>query len=237
MLDRHPPHGLRHQARARRQAHAPGGRRDQRARARACRTLADEAFAQAHRRAPPALPGRGPSSTTSSPRPSRWCREAAAAPVGMRHFDVQLMGGMVLHAGKIAEMATGEGKTLVATLPAYLNAPHRPGHPHRHGQRLPGPPRRPVDGPDLPRARAHGRRSSSTRCRSSTIRPTSPSDIRLAAAPAVSAAGGVPTRRHHLRHQQRVRLRLPARQHALLPRGAWSSASTTTRSSTRSTRS
>ncbi len=40
----------------------------------------------------------------------------------MRHFDVQLMGGMVLHAGKIAEMATGEGKTLVATLPAYLNA-------------------------------------------------------------------------------------------------------------------
>src|SRR5690242_21930236 len=40
----------------------------------------------------------------------------------MRHFDVQMMGGMVLHAGKIAEMATGEGKTLVATLPAYLNA-------------------------------------------------------------------------------------------------------------------
>ncbi|MBI5307112.1 MAG: preprotein translocase subunit SecA, partial [Planctomycetes bacterium] len=40
----------------------------------------------------------------------------------MRHFDVQLIGGMVLHQGKIAEMATGEGKTLVATLPAYLNA-------------------------------------------------------------------------------------------------------------------
>ena len=41
---------------------------------------------------------------------------------GMRHFDVQLIGGVVLHRGKIAEMRTGEGKTLVATLPAYLNA-------------------------------------------------------------------------------------------------------------------
>jgi preprotein translocase subunit SecA len=50
------------------------------------------------------------------------CREAARRTVHMRHFDVQLMGGMVLHQGKIAEMATGEGKTLVATLPAYLNA-------------------------------------------------------------------------------------------------------------------
>jgi len=50
------------------------------------------------------------------------CREAARRTVEMRHFDVQLMGGIVLHEGKIAEMATGEGKTLVATLPAYLNA-------------------------------------------------------------------------------------------------------------------
>jgi preprotein translocase subunit SecA len=50
------------------------------------------------------------------------CREAARRTVRMRHFDVQLMGGMVLHQGKISEMATGEGKTLVATLPAYLNA-------------------------------------------------------------------------------------------------------------------
>jgi preprotein translocase subunit SecA len=49
------------------------------------------------------------------------CREAARRTVRMRHFDVQLIGGMVLHEGKIAEMATGEGKTLVATLPAYLN--------------------------------------------------------------------------------------------------------------------
>ncbi len=50
------------------------------------------------------------------------CREAARRALGMRHFDVQLIGGMVLHEGKIAEMATGEGKTLVATLPAYLNS-------------------------------------------------------------------------------------------------------------------
>ncbi len=49
-------------------------------------------------------------------------REAAKRTLGQRHFDVQLIGGMVLHAGKIAEMKTGEGKTLVATLPVYLNA-------------------------------------------------------------------------------------------------------------------
>ncbi|TXS96322.1 preprotein translocase subunit SecA [Parahaliea maris] len=49
-------------------------------------------------------------------------REASVRIMGMRHFDVQLIGGMALHEGKIAEMRTGEGKTLVATLPAYLNA-------------------------------------------------------------------------------------------------------------------
>jgi preprotein translocase subunit SecA len=49
-------------------------------------------------------------------------REAGRRTVGMRHFDVQLIGGIVLHQGKISEMKTGEGKTLVATLPAYLNA-------------------------------------------------------------------------------------------------------------------
>ncbi|MBS1154489.1 MAG: preprotein translocase subunit SecA [Proteobacteria bacterium] len=50
------------------------------------------------------------------------CREGAKRALGMRHFDVQLIGGLTLHQGKIAEMRTGEGKTLVATLPAYLNA-------------------------------------------------------------------------------------------------------------------
>jgi preprotein translocase subunit SecA len=49
-------------------------------------------------------------------------REASVRTTGMRHFDVQMIGGMVLHQGKIAEMRTGEGKTLVATLPCYLNA-------------------------------------------------------------------------------------------------------------------
>ena len=50
------------------------------------------------------------------------CREAADRVLGMRHFPVQIIGGIVLHQGRIAEMRTGEGKTLVATLPAYLNA-------------------------------------------------------------------------------------------------------------------
>ena len=50
------------------------------------------------------------------------CREASRRVLGMRHFDVQLIGGMVLHSGRIAEMKTGEGKTLVATLAVYLNA-------------------------------------------------------------------------------------------------------------------
>ena len=50
------------------------------------------------------------------------CREASKRVTGLRHYDVQMLGGMVLHSGAIAEMMTGEGKTLVATLPAYLNA-------------------------------------------------------------------------------------------------------------------
>ena len=49
-------------------------------------------------------------------------REAGRRVLGMRHFDVQIMGGAVLHEGRIAEMKTGEGKTLVGTLPVYLNA-------------------------------------------------------------------------------------------------------------------
>ena len=49
-------------------------------------------------------------------------REGSRRVTGMRHFDVQMIGGIILHQGRIAEMKTGEGKTLVATLPAYLNA-------------------------------------------------------------------------------------------------------------------
>jgi preprotein translocase subunit SecA len=55
------------------------------------------------------------------------CREAARRSKNMRHFDVQILGGVVLHRGNIAEMVTGEGKTLVATLPAYLNALEQKG--------------------------------------------------------------------------------------------------------------
>ena len=50
------------------------------------------------------------------------CREASSRVLGMRHYDVQLIGGILLHRGNITEMRTGEGKTLVATLPVYLNA-------------------------------------------------------------------------------------------------------------------
>ena len=50
------------------------------------------------------------------------CREASKRILGMRHYDVQLIGGIVLNSGAITEMRTGEGKTLVATLPTYLNA-------------------------------------------------------------------------------------------------------------------
>ena len=68
----------------------------------------------------------------------------------MRHFDVQLIGGIVLHDGKIAEMKTGEGKTLVATLARLFERAGRPRRAHRHRERLPGAARRRMDGPDLP---------------------------------------------------------------------------------------
>ncbi|MEY2777043.1 MAG: preprotein translocase subunit [Pseudomonadota bacterium] len=65
---------------------------------------------------------RGESLDALLPEAFAVCREASKRVLGMRHFDVQLMGAMVLHEGKIAEMRTGEGKTLMATLAAYLNA-------------------------------------------------------------------------------------------------------------------
>ncbi|HYA93633.1 MAG TPA: preprotein translocase subunit SecA [Thermodesulfobacteriota bacterium] len=66
--------------------------------------------------------GRGESIEEILPEAFAVVRETAKRTLGERHYDVQLIGGIVLHAGKIAEMATGEGKTLVSTLPAYLNA-------------------------------------------------------------------------------------------------------------------
>ena len=72
----------------------------------------------------------------------------------MIHFDVQLIGGMVLHSGRIAEMATGEGKTLVATLPLYLNGLTGRGSHSGDRERLPRAARRRVDGRALPLSRA-----------------------------------------------------------------------------------
>ena len=85
-------------------------------------------------------------------------REASRRAIGQRHYDVQLIGGMVLHDGAIAEMRTGEGKTLTATLPVFLNTLAGRQRPRRHRQRLPGPPRRRMDETDLRRARGHRRR-------------------------------------------------------------------------------
>ena len=106
-------------------------------------------------------------------------REAMKRTLGMRHYDVQLIGGIVLHQGKIAEMRTGEGKTLVPTLAAVLNGADRPGRPPRHGQRLPRPPRRAVDGPRLPLPRAVGGRSSPTTRRTSSSPGYPTTDERL----------------------------------------------------------
>lgn len=68
----------------------------------------------------------------------------------MVHYDVQIIGGIVLHQGKIAEMATGEGKTLVATFPTFLNALAKRGGTYRHRQHLPGTTRQRMDGPLVP---------------------------------------------------------------------------------------
>ena len=111
----------------------------------------------------------------------------------MRHFDVQLMGGMVLHEGDIAEMVTGEGKTLVATLAAYLNALEGKGvHVVTVNDYLA---RRDAEWMS-PLFRGLGMTVGAIQSEmESTERQQS---LRL---------------RHHLWHQQRVRLRLPARQH------------------------
>ena len=67
-------------------------------------------------------------------------REAAKRVLNMEHYRVQLIGGVILHQGRIAEMRTGEGKTLVSTLPAYSECTDRRGRAYRYGQRLSGTP-------------------------------------------------------------------------------------------------
>ena len=153
-----------------------------------------------------------PDRPTSSPatrrarRSSRCCpeafatvREASQRVLDKRHFDVQVMGGAALHLGNIAEMKTGEGKTLVATAAVVPERDHRPRRARGHGERLPGQVPVGVDGPGPPLPRHGGRRD-----------PVPDGSG--------GAAQGLP-RRHHLRHQQRVRLRLPARQHGAQPGG------------------
>ena len=169
----------------------------QRARARA-RGADRRRAARPHRRAARA-PGRGRDPRRPAREAFATVREAAKRTLGQRHFDVQLIGGIVLHHGKIAEMRTGEGKTLVATLPVYLNALEGKGvHVVTVNDYLA---RRDAEWmgqiygflgltvgcivPGLDEARAHA-------------------GLR---------------RRHHLRHQQRVRLRLSARQHEVPLRG------------------
>jgi len=121
---------------------------------------------------------------------------------------------MVLHHGKIAEMKTGEGKTLVATLPCYLNALGGQGVHVVTGQRLPRQTRFRMDGPHLQGPGHEGRRH-----RPRPRRPGAQGRLQL---------------RHHLRHQQRIRLRLPARQHEVPHRRLPSSDPSTTPSSTKS---
>ncbi len=122
-------------------------------------------------------------------------REAAKRTLGQRHFDVQLVGGMVLNEGSIAEMKTGEGKTLVATLPVYLNALTGRGvHVVTVNDYL-------------------AKRDSEWMGRIYTFLGLSVGVIVHGLQPG-RAARRLRGRRH-LRHQQRVRLRLSARQHGI----------------------
>jgi preprotein translocase subunit SecA len=120
-------------------------------------------------------------------------REASKRVLGMRHFDVQLIGGMVLHDGQIAEMKTGEGKTLVATLPCYLNALSGKGaHIVTVNDYL-------------------ARRDAEWMGQVHRFLGLSVGLIQQGMSPARAQAKL--RLRHHLRHQQRVWFRLPARQH------------------------
>ena len=120
-------------------------------------------------------------------------REAAKRVLGQRHFDVQLMGGIVLHQTKIAEMRTGEGKTLVATLPVYLNA---------------------IAGKGVHVVTVNDYLAS----RDSGWMGRVYNFLGLTTGCIIHGLGRFRTEdglsgRHHLRHEQRIRLRLPARQH------------------------
>ena len=127
-------------------------------------------------------------------------REASKRTLGQRHFDVQLMGGAALHLGNIAEMRTGEGKTLVATAPAYLNALSGKGvHVVTVNDYL-------AEYQSDLMGRVHRFLGLTAGCILSPMNPAAaPRDVQV---------------RHHLRHEQRARLRLPARQHGVEQRRA-----------------
>ena len=136
----------------------------------------------------------------------------------MRHFDVQLIGGMFLHEGKIAEMRTGEGKTLVATLPVYLNALDGHGvHVITVNDYLAQRDAR-MDGPDLSLPRPRGRRHRPRPRRQGQRQAAYDADITYG----TNNEFGFDYLRDNMKSTT------PAR---------WSSAATTSRSSTRSTRS
>ncbi len=119
-------------------------------------------------------------------------REAAKRTLGQRHFDVQLIGGMVLHEGKISEMKTGEGKTLVATLPVYLNALAGKGvHVVTVNDYL-------AKRDSEWMGRVYKFLGLTVGCIVHELNDEQRGPVRL---------------RRHLRHQQRAGLRLPARQH------------------------
>ena len=157
-------------------------------------------------------------STTSSSRPSPWSGRRPGAIIGQRHYDVQLMGGAALHFGWVAEMKTGEGKTLVSTLPVYLNA-------------LTGKGVHLITVNDYLAKRDAEWMGQVHRWLGLDVGLVIPEidDLRREARAYAC--------RHHLRHQQRVRLRLPARQHGHVAATTRSSGATPTPSSTRSTRS
>ncbi len=108
-------------------------------------------------------------------------REAAKRTLGQRHFDVQLVGGMVLHKGMIAEMKTGEGKTLVATLPVYLNALAGKGvhvvtvndYLAKRDSRMDGP-GLPLPGPDRSACIVHGLDDEQRQAAYAPTSPTAP---------------------------------------------------------------
>ena len=160
-------------------------------------------------------------------------REAALRALGQRHFDVQLMGGAVLHAGKIAEMRTGEGKTLTATLAGSLNAVDGRGvHVVTVNDYL-------AKRDTQWMGQVYHALGLSVGCiqheAAFIYDPGLGRRGRAAGAIATSSRREAYEARHHLWHQQRVRLRLPARQHGRRSPTAWSSATSSTPSSTRST--